>query len=529
MEPFDRAEPVRYQAERSQAEIESIAARALKRMRTPATYRYLDWVTEGLIYFLVVFTPWAFGTTQSWSIWTMQVGCYLLGGILAGKWIIRWRTGYRPERFGARSATRIDVEEKSQRHGRFLTVTLAVLTGLVLSYCLISALNPRANFDSVQRRFEYFDYISWLPHTYYRDASWRSLLNYVALACFFWSVRDWLLARTSRERREIKEDEDRSSPGNANLPARLARLLWVLCVSGGLLALEGILQRLDGTGKLLWLVQPRLNSSADAQFGPYAYRSNAASYLNLLWPVCLGYWQVLRREAKRRHRTGPRVGGGSYVVLLPCAVLMAAAPIISTSRGGALVALASILASTAIIFFSSRKEGALIRAGMLSLFIVILTFAAYLGWKQLSDRLENLFVDRMSNREEIYENALPIAREFAVFGTGPGSFSAIYYLYREKGQSWAAYLHDDWLETRITHGGIGLGLILAALVIVLMRWWIRGGIEVPLDFMAFAWLAILGVLVHAKFDFPFQVQSIVLLFLLLCSMLSCFSRRSRPA
>ena len=46
---------------------------------------------------------------------------------------------------------------------------------------------------------------------------------------------------------------------DALVPARLRRLLWVLCVSSGLLALEGIVQRTFDTGKLLFLVQARVN------------------------------------------------------------------------------------------------------------------------------------------------------------------------------------------------------------------------------------------------------------------------------
>ena len=43
-------------------------------------YRVCEDVTEGLIYLMVIFSPWAFGTTQPWSIWTMNLAGYLLGG-----------------------------------------------------------------------------------------------------------------------------------------------------------------------------------------------------------------------------------------------------------------------------------------------------------------------------------------------------------------------------------------------------------------------------------------------------------------
>src|SRR3989442_5721227 len=97
------------------------------------------------------------------------------------------------------------------------------------------------------------------------------------------------------------------------------------------------------------------NRSGELQFGPYAYRSNAAQYLNLLWPVCLGFWWTLRQAHERPGRAGPRVGGGPHVLLLPCAVLMAAAPIIATSRDGAIVSADGMPVALALLMFTQRK------------------------------------------------------------------------------------------------------------------------------------------------------------------------------
>ena len=54
------------------------------RARDVQLYRVCEDLTEPLIYFMVVFGPWAFGTTQSWSIWLMNGAGYLLG-LLAGR------------------------------------------------------------------------------------------------------------------------------------------------------------------------------------------------------------------------------------------------------------------------------------------------------------------------------------------------------------------------------------------------------------------------------------------------------------
>jgi hypothetical protein len=512
----------------------------------------------GLICLMVVFSPWAFGTTQTWSIWTMNVAGFVLGSLLLAKWMICRRSGYRPVRWNTPpESDESDLIQIRSAEPDRLTVALVVLTLCMLAYTLTSALNWRATYLEVEQRFDYRNCINWLPHSYDRSSTWQAFWMYLGLACFFWATRDWLLGKSSRERRRKHESDRRSAlrltgsepqarsslqsamftdaapptveavlgrHPSARLPGRLQLLLWVLCISGSLLALEAILQRLSGTNKLLWFVVPRINSECLQQFGPYAYRANAASYFNLVWPLCLGFWLVLRNSARLSSRSGHRFGSGSYLVLLPGAVLMAACPIISTARGGAIVDSASILATLALLLWATRREGIWFKLGAAALFAIILALAAILGLKDLAPSFQTIFTDQMSRRVEIYENALPIAHDFPVLGTGPGTFGSIYQLYRRTAaQSWAAYVHDDWLETRITFGWLGFSIILLMLCLALTRWFYGGGFPVPREFTMMVWVAIGGCLLHAKFDFPFQVYSILFQFLLLSVVLFCVS------
>ena len=52
-------------------------------------YNFADNFTEILIFFIVIFSPWAFGTTEAWSIWTMNITAYALGFLLVIKIIFR--------------------------------------------------------------------------------------------------------------------------------------------------------------------------------------------------------------------------------------------------------------------------------------------------------------------------------------------------------------------------------------------------------------------------------------------------------
>ena len=95
-----------------------LASSRILRPRDLQRYRACENGTAGLIYFMVVFSPWAFGTTQPWAIRTMDVAGYLLGLLLALKLWVRWQKGYRPARWGRKTRTwreKQKVESRKQK------------------------------------------------------------------------------------------------------------------------------------------------------------------------------------------------------------------------------------------------------------------------------------------------------------------------------------------------------------------------------------------------------------------------------
>jgi O-antigen ligase len=388
--------------------------------------------------------------------------------------------------------------------------------------------NARATFHRDELSFAYHRCIEWLPHSLDSGRTWLAFWTYLGLACSFWAIRDWLLGKTQDEERAERRKAQLGGDGSGPLlPARLRRLLWVLAVNGGLLGVEGIAQRLQGSGKLLFLVRPRVNPDAVTQFGPYAYRANAAQYFNLLWPACLGFWWTLN------HSRGTR--RSAHHLLLFFAAIMAACPIISTSRAGAVVAVGIIalaaffLAATHFLLAAHRRpdrRARRITTACLALFFssaLALGFA--LGWKALKPRMADIS-EGFEVRQRMYDFARPMAADYPLLGTGPGTFETVFQLYRvSTGTYWPAQLHNDWLETRITFGWLGSGLIALALVAAVLRWFARGGIHGGRRFTLLIWLALAGCLAHALYDFPFQIYSIVLLFLVLCAILSNLTRR----
>ncbi|MCX8108062.1 MAG: O-antigen ligase family protein [Verrucomicrobiae bacterium] len=720
------------------------------RRHTPGLYRMADRVSGILLYGMVIFSPWAFGSTEPWAIWSMNFAGYVLGLLLFTKLAIRFLSRYRQStpnqelggRFSAVLFTPIartvlgPREQVPPRWGdgdnpRWTTLALAVLTVIILGWCFVSALNARATIDFTTLEFNYRDSrIPWLPHSYHAPASWFEFWKYLGLACTFWAARDWLLGQTRRER--LRQNRDRSDHENSDLfadlppepgsyiPSRLRTLLWLVCLNGTVLAIEGIAQRLDGTNKLLWLVEPTVNKTTESQFGPYAYRANACQYLNLVWPVCLGFWWVLRHEARRSVPRIRRVGGSPHLVLIPCTTVIIAASFMSMSRGGALVTAGIAPAAVGVLYLAARRHrmrwawmlpvsagivlGVLLVAAwpkvqsrlyaprkayaikpglVLKQFTLRCAFrvpqdtsgvgwgfvtglAAYetslyssppdaallIGrggglsmmfygrgntWQELllvtnlienykgqvidvvvaRDDLPHLYIngrpiplprpssipsmatneiagaylriepqisvfesppalvaawdtaleekeiallhaefssgrikvgdnilftrplieldhtditspvfliDQMTGRRETYAIAARMLDDFVWLGSGPGTFGPLNGLYRSSTWDyWTWFAHNDWLEFRITFGRIGFGLVLVALAIAVVSPLKRGGIPLPGVFPAMLWLAMAGCLVHARYDFPFQIHSVLFLFVMIlcvCSVVS---------
>jgi len=486
-------------------------------------YQVCEDATEVLIYGMVVFSPWAFGTTQPWSIWIMNGAGYVLGALLLIKITIRRWKGYCAPRWTEPNS---NLPPLGRSKVRSLSAMLTVLTLAILGYVLLSGVNAAATYQPGTLNFIYHSHLNWLPHSLNSSQTWAAFWNYLGLAGSFWAIADWLLGKSAGEERTTRQKALIEGTQCRTLPARLGRLLWLLSANGALLGLESILQRLEGSGRLLFIIKPVINPEATSQFGPYHYRANAAAYFNLVWPLCLGFWWMLQRSRAFNQR--------SHFLLLPCGVIMAACPIISTSRGGALVTI-SIIAVAILSMVTTHlsphqhedKRARRVTLAFLTFFFAgALSLGFALGWKNLKPRMKDI-QHGFAAREELFEAARPMAADYPWFGTGPGTFESIFQLYRNSIDAfWPGQLHNDWLETRITFGWAGSALIGLAFVTVLLRWFVPSGLAGDRRFMILLWLAFAGALLHARFDFPFQIYSILFLFLVLCAVAFTLSQKS---
>ena len=148
----------------------------------PKLHKLSEKITEILIYFTIIFSTWAFGTTELWSIWTVNISAYALGIILIIKLIIRY---IYASIVIDRNNGEFIISQK-QKIVKFLTSVLLVSMCMFLIYILISAINAKATYDYDSKLYTYFDDVQkGLPHSYDARSTWIIFWQYLSLIIIF--------------------------------------------------------------------------------------------------------------------------------------------------------------------------------------------------------------------------------------------------------------------------------------------------------------------------------------------------------
>ena len=490
--------------------LKGYAPKKFAEMRTPVVYKILELLTGILLFSLTLFLAWAFGVNGlPWALWTVRGLGWVLAALLLCKWVVRWRLDFAPPQHGSDGRS-------------WPAYVLAGLTVVILAWVLVSGLNARADatfgLNSQNLGFTVLHYrdhfVEWLPHSYDLTATRNAFWTYTGLAGAFWSARDWFRGFSRRERRL------EAQPLPEVLPDRIRLWLWVWILSTLVMGVTGVLQKLDGTRNLLWILPWGKHTLLEMPFGPYMYRANAAQYFNLVWPAALGFWWLLRQNALARNPLAP-LGSDASVVLLPITGILAACPAITLTRGGTVIS-ALLLFASAMVFLGGRtgiRRGA--RWSLAGVFSGALLLIIVVAGSDLAGRFARDDYHTLDGRTPILKAGLQMASDFGWLGSGPESVPAIYHLYRETAKDTdfsEGYLHNDWLETVVTFGRGGALLVVLALAMVPTMWFLGRGHPVSGVFGVQIALGLTGMLLHAAVDFPFQVVALLGSWLLLAAL-----------
>jgi hypothetical protein len=287
----------------------------------------------------------------------------------------------------------------------------------------------------------------------------------------------------------------------------------VVCIFGDILKIAG-----EPLMRYFWIpTQIYWND-----FALYAYQGNAGAFLNLAWPLIL----VFTRRAYT-----PTIGTSRKILWTISAVACGGALFLNASKAALVIGLLILpWPFLSRLLRLKQKYLALIGAGTLLLIVVGLLISEHFVQETAFQRMTNTreVSESFGGRAEAYRqymNALPTA---GAFGYGPGLFQVAFpYQASPLGMrnvGLREFAHEDYLQTVLEWGWFGTALwsllvaggLYRAIKSYSQRTLFTSKTERHL--LLAALLGAGGTLTQALIDFPLQIASIRLFFLVLLAL-----------
>lgn len=439
-----------------------------------------------LFFFVLIFTPLAFGTVEPWSYAVME------SAVFAALFLF----------FFHAVKTQSPVYQVPGLVWLGLLLFFILLQAVPMPPALVGLISP-ASFEIQQQAAFARGDGAWMTLSVHPRATVQAFFRYAAYAAFY-VLAVQLLTRK----------------------ALLKKTVFVVTVFGALLAFSSILQLYLTEDMALWVRHVPVNSMI---VGPYVCHNHYAGLMEMIFPVVLALFFFYR----------PRLGNGSVVkdlleifgrqkgnihILIGAAALLIASSIfLSLSRGG--------IISTCLAFFlfayllSKRRIS---RGGTpLTVLVVILVClsVSWFGWDMIFERFAELqnAQGRVDNtRLDYWRDTGEIIGDYTAAGAGFGTFADIYRPYQSIGENhFVDHAHNDYLELAAEGGVIGLVLVLGFMAAVfhkIFRAYVRRRDPYAVYICIGSVTGIIALLFHSFSDFNLQIGANGLWFFFLLAL-----------
>ena len=436
---------------------------------------------------LLVWAPFPLGSNRAWAWTILETGLFFAAAL----WTIGWM---------------------QRRHGSLALLRAArpafVLLGVWLAYLallwtplpagLVRTLSPQAAAVHALAA-PYATASAWITLSIDPNASFVFWLKSCAYAIAFFLT---LALAHSRER------------------ARLIALVLVL--SGLAQAVYGGLMHLSGSD--LEIFGAKISHGSQAS-GGFVNRNHLAGFLEITLALGIGLMVGSLRETGQRSwrqfwrdmaalLLSPRAPLRLFLVAMVIALVM------TRSRMGNTAFFASLLIAGGVALALSRhatRSTVILIASLIAIDLFIV--GSWFGVEKTMQRIEQTTVGDVEVREDPSAYALEMARDYPLFGAGPGTFHTAFTRYRGPDiRAFFDHAHNDYTQFFVETGAIGaalagalplLALVLAVLALSRRRDPVARG---------FAFAVVMGIssiAIHSTVDFNLQIPANALAFTVL--------------
>ena len=310
------------------------------------------------------------------------------------------------------------------------------------------------------------------------------------------------------------------------------QMLKLIGISGGLMAVFGMLQYFGSNGNFLWFYEHPFSDTDDVIKGTFTNRNHFAHFLALsIGP--LAWWiatSMKEREGTRNTfgRAGSMAGDASIISLV-CLALVCFGLLLSLSRGGVLAALVACCVSLLAVWLTNMLSGR-IALGIFGIAVLLICGLMIYGEQQVQQRVDQLVsgdieqLDESGGRRVIWNAVWRGINDYGLVGTGVGSHREVYPMYLvdvpKHNQHEFTHAENGYLQVCLETGGVGLGLTLLGFIIAL-SWCLFGMIQSPnsevMLMMAAGMAVLLANLTHSATDFVWYCPACVVIVILVAA------------
>jgi O-antigen ligase len=344
---------------------------------------------------------------------------------------------------------------------------------------------------------------SWLTLSLAPSAT---LNEFVLILCY--GIFGFLVLRTVRSRRQVEV------------------FVLVMLASALFQSLYGMAEVFSGHEMILGRVK-RFNLGSVT--GTYVNRNHFAGFLEMIFPLSLGYLLVKARYFAMEKGLSLRqkilwFGQESlqWTLLLGLVpAFIGVGLVFSKSRSGIMVlVVTAVLAAAATASWREFSEeggegserGTKRRSGRIVRLVVMIVLAAvvWLGIGPVVDRFSEMDIS-YETRRLFYENTLRMIGDFPLAGTGKGTYVDAYAIYEKVDDGLKlSYAHNDYLEFAAENGVVAGGALAAAgigLAVWLATMWRRRRSSFAKGIGLGAVLGVTAILIHGFTDFNLQIPA----------------------
>ena len=279
--------------------------------------------------------------------------------------------------------------------------------------------------------------------------------------------------------------------------------------------------------------------SHDRLIGSFINPNHMAGYLCMCLSIGIGLMlaRLGRQSAPLKGWKSRIVAAIAFVLsdkmrLRLLLVIMVVALVLTRSRMGNSAFFAAMLVVGLVAVVLARKTAPQTVALIASLVIIdIFVVGPWVGLEKVVERIQETEVSASAGgksesievRTQAARDALPMVRDFPVFGTGGGSFYNVFLGYRlpEYGYSFLDHTHNDFVEIATDYGLVGLGILGTLVVLTLgtvLRVMARRRSSLPRGIAFGVAMSMAALLIHSTVDFNLQIPANALTMVVILAM-----------